>query len=181
MKKNKNKILFISCLSLLFLLISSFFSGVIVHEIMFSKVNRPDYSITPGIVDYNEINDKIVRFEHEYYSFDNKIKGYYYPCKDAKALVVMSSGLNDGADSLLAVTVYFLNNNYSVFTYDYSNHFDSIGKNGGFYQSLIDLNSTLLYLNSNDNLNNYKLLLFGFSMGAFASSSIFNIYNKDNI
>ena len=38
--------------------------------------------------------------------------------------------------------LFFNQNDYSVFAYDYSGCFDSEGKLGGFYQSLIDLNNS---------------------------------------
>ena len=178
-KGNKKKILLTSCFIILFCLVGSMFSGIIVHESMFNKVKRPDYLITPGLVNYEEINDKIDRIEYNFYSFDNKLRGYYYPCDNAKALIVISCGLNDGADSMLSETLFFNQNNYAVFAYDYSGCFDSEGKLGGFYQSLIDLNNALEFVNTLDELNDYKVLLFGFSLGGYASASIFNLTSKN--
>lgn len=178
-KGNKKKILLTSCFIILFCLLGSLFSGLIIHENMFNKVKRPDYSITPGLVNYEEIDDKIDRIEYNFYSNDNKLTGYYYPCDNAKALIVISHGLNDGADSMLSEILFFNQNDYSVFAYDYSGCFDSEGKLGGFYQSLIDLNNALQFINSLDELNDYKILLFGFSLGGYASTSIFNLTSNN--
>ena len=152
----------------------------ILFSILFNRYESPDYLITPGVVNYSEVASEYSREEIKYKSKDNILQGYYYEVDDSNALIVMSHGIHDGADSLLAEALYFIDNGYSVFSYDTSGSSNSTGKVMGFTQSLIDLESTLNYLNSNDEYKDQKKLLFGFSWGAFASSAVLN-FDIENI
>ena len=173
----KKKAIYILSFVILFTLISSFFSGVITYKAMFNKTNRPDYSLTPGLVNFDEISTRISREKYSFYSNDNLLQGYYYHKENAKALIVMAHGIKDGADSLLSETLYFYDNDFSVFSYDNSGCFDSNGKEKGFSQPLIDLHNALMFLNNHNRFKEYKKCLFGVSVGGYATTSIFNIDN----
>lgn len=173
----KKKAIYIAIIVILFTIVSSLFSGVVSYNVMFNTTSRPDYSLTPGLVNYDELSNKIHREKYSFYSDDNLLQGYYYHKENSKALIVMSHGIKDGADSLLSEILYFYQNDFSIFSYDNSGCFDSKGKEKGFTQSLIDLKNTLEFLNTNNNFKNYKKCLFGVSVGGFAATSIFNIDN----
>ena len=110
----KKKAIYILSFVILFTLISSFFSGIITYKAMFNKTNRPDYSLTPGLVNYDEISTRISREKYSFYSNNNLLQGYYYHKENAKALIVMAHGIKDGADSLLSETLYFLSKSCSL-------------------------------------------------------------------
>lgn len=173
----KKKTIYILSFVILFTLISSFFSGVVTYKIMFSKTSRPDYSLTPGLVNYDEISTRISREKYNFYSNQNLLQGYYYHKDNAKALVVMAHGIKDGADTMLSEILYFYDNDFSVFSYDNSGCFDSTGKENGFSQPLIDLHNALIFLNNHENFKEYKKCLFGVSVGGYATTALFNIDN----
>jgi predicted alpha/beta-fold hydrolase len=153
--------------------------AIVAYNTIFSRYNRPDYNITPGLINYEEISETYNRTEVSFKSNNETLQGYYYKNDEAKALVVMSHGANDGADSLLSSSLYFLNNGYSVFSYDNTGCFSSTGRVNGFSQSLIDLENALYFLNEDTNYKNYKKLLFGYSLGGYASTAIFNLDVKN--
>lgn len=167
-------------ISLISLIIINTAGVNIAYNSTFSRYNRPDYNITPGLINYQSIKDIYSREEISFKSNEETLKGYYYSIDNSKALIIMSHGLKDGADSLLSSTIYFLNNGYNVFTYDNTGCFDSTGKANGFSQSLVDLKNALFFLNNNDKFNKQRFLLFGYSWGAYATASIFN-FDVENI
>ena len=179
MNKKINKLIFIVCSFLLaFFVVANIGSGI-TYSIMFKRVKDIDYSITPGLVCYEEVKDILPRKEYKYKSNKETLCGYYYKTSDKKPLIVVSSGYNDVSDSLISYHKFFYENGFNVFSYDNSGSGKSTGKQHGFYQSLVDLESTLNFIKSNDELNKLPLLLFGYSAGGFASTSIFNIDDYD--
>lgn len=178
MKKYK-KTLIITCICIIAFLLLHYVGAIIAYNTIFSRYERPDYNITPGLINYEEINNTYNRKEVSFKSKNETLQGYYYKNDNAKALVVMSHGSNDGADSLLSSSLFFLNNEYSVFSYDNTGCFSSTGKVNGFAQSLVDLESVLSFLNEDNNYKDYKKLLFGYSWGGYASTAIFNLDIKN--
>ena len=180
MKKLK-KILLSTLIFLITLSIVSIpFAGGIIYAFNFQKISRPDYAITPGLVNYEEIKNVLPRKEIKYSSNNATLNGYFYENDSIDNLIIVSHGINDGADSLLFVCKYFYDLGYSVFSYDNSGSFDSTGKNEGFTQPLIDLKYTIDFLNSSEPFKDSKKLLFGFSAGGFATSAVLS-FNQPNI
>lgn len=173
MKNNKKIWTIVSCL-MITLIILHYLALTITYFSIFNKVPVKDYQVSPGL-NYEEIQND---YNIKYISFKSKnniLQGYYLKNDSAKGLVVMSHGFKDGADSLISSQLFFLENGYSVFAFDNSGFNLSSGKINGFSQSLIDLESALTFLNTNNDFKNYKKLLFGFSCGAYASCAIFNL------
>ena len=146
MKKISKNILYFLIFIILFSLLTIPFAGGVIYAFNFQKISRPDYSITPGLVNYEQIKDTLPRKEIKYASNKATLNGYFYENESLENLIVITHGINDGADSLLFVCKYFYDLGYSVFSYDASGSFDSTGKNEGFTQSLIDLRYTLNFL-----------------------------------
>ena len=180
MKKTIKKILLILLFIVVILTVLSPLSGGIMYAFSFPKVSRPDYTITPGLVNYEEIKHILPRKEIKYESNKATLNGYYYENKNSDYMIVVSHGMQDGADSLLAVCKFFYDSGYNVFSYDNSGCFDSTGKVQGFTQPLIDLKYTLDFLNENESFKNYKKFLFGFSAGGFAAASVLS-FNPENV
>jgi dipeptidyl aminopeptidase/acylaminoacyl peptidase len=179
--KFKKILLFI----LIFVVVTTLLSpiaGIIVYNSIFSRVERPNYDLTPGLVDFEEVKEKhnISRELFSIKSNKETLQGYYYTNDDPKGLIVMSHGLNDGADGLLAITLFFINNGYNVFSYDGTGCYSSSGNScNGFSQSLIDLENVLYFLNEQPKFSSQKKLLFGYSWGGYASTSIFNLIDEN--
>ena len=100
-----------------------------MYAFSFPKVSRPDYTITPGLVNYEEIKHILPRKEIKYESNKATLNGYYYENKNSDYMIVVSHGMQDGADSLLAVCKFFYDSGYNVFSYDNSGCFDSLAWN----------------------------------------------------
>lgn len=180
MKKLKKYLLSTLIFLITLSIVSIPFAGGIIYAFNFQKISRPDYSITPGLINYEEIKDTLPRKEIKYSSNNATLNGYFYENDSIDNLIIVSHGINDGADSLLFVCKYFYDLGYSVFSYDNSGSFDSTGKNEGFTQPLIDLKYTIDFLNSNEPFKDSKKLLFGFSAGGFATSAVLS-FNQPNI
>ncbi len=178
-KKILKKIFVILGITIIASIVINFVGGIIAYNLLFNRYERPDYKITPGIVCYEDVKENYPRQALSYSSGKEILAGYYYPHENEKALIIMSHGIHDGADSLLAQCLFFLDHNYSVFSYDNSGCFSSTGKANGFLQSVIDLKNTLDYLNQDIRFKNRKKLLFGFSWGGYATVSIFNFQTQD--
>ena len=76
-------------------------SHVAIYDKMFPRYERPDYSLTPGLICYDRLNNLIEREEIYYPSDDVFLTGHHYRCKKPKGLVVIAHGLHSGADDYL--------------------------------------------------------------------------------
>ncbi len=151
-----------------------------LYDACFPRFERPDYSITPGLCNYELVKDELPRREISYPSGKVILKGYYYQAENSKGLVVLTHGLHAGADDYLSVIRYLVRKNYSVFAYDGCGTYSSGGKSTvGMCQALVDLDNTLAYIQDSDEFKNMPLLLLGHSCGGYAATSVLAL--KDNI
>ncbi len=108
-----------------------------------------------------------------YYSGENRLCGYLYRSTAADAqdtLVVLTPGLNAGADDYLWQIQSLLEYGWSVFAFDATGTRASEGENAvGFSQILLDLNETVKYVENNDLFGYNELVLFGHSRGGYAA------------
>jgi len=145
----------------------------------FTKVERPDYTITAGIKNYEDIKDEYPRENISFYSNENKLTGYIYGSTNDKGLIVLAHGLGGGADDYLPQIMFFVNHGYQVLGYNCTGSYESEGKSTiGFSQAVIDLDAALNYVEQEDSLNTLDVLLFGHSWGGFAGTNILN-YDHD--
>lgn len=175
MNKKIKKIVFIVCSFLLAFFIIANVGSLITYSILFKRAKDIDYSITPGLINYELVKDVLPRKEYRYTSNDETLCGYFYKNNDKSPLIVVSSGYNDVSDSLLFYHKYFYDLGYNVFSYDNCGSGKSTGTQKGFFQSLIDLESTLKFINNTSDFKNLPLFLFGYSAGGYATTAIFNI------
>lgn len=151
-----------------------------IYDKFFSRYDRPDYTIKPGLFCYDLIKDKVKREEITYPSDDVMLKGYYYKAEKSKGLVVICHGLHAGGDDYIPIILYLLNNNYSVFSFNYKGTYESQGDSTvGMCESIVDLDHTLDFINSNNRFKNMPIFLLGHSWGGYAVASILSI--KKNI
>lgn len=112
-----------------------------------------------------------------------KLKGYLYSStliKEPKALMVVSHGLGAGHLQYTTEINYFAQQGYLVFAFDDTGCNMSEGDRlKGITQGLIDLNTALKYIDSNEKLNKLPKVLFGHSMGAFSVCNVTSINNTE--
>ena len=180
-KAKKNVVVALAALTTGTLGAAAVASHVAMYDKMFPRYDRPDYSITPGLICYDRLAKPLEREEINYPSGDVYLTGHHYTCKKPKGLVVIAHGLHSGADDYLAFSKYFIDNNFNVFAFNYQGTYESQGEGTvGMCQSLVDLDNTLLYLQKNPRFNKLPLFLFGHSWGGYAVCSVLSLKrNKD--
>lgn len=179
MKKKRVKKIGILASSILAFFVVSNLVGIITYSSINKRANDIDYNITPGLINYEEIKTSLPRTEYTYKSNEETLCGYLYKVSNEAPLIVISSGYNSPADSLLNYHKYFVEQGFNVFAYDNCGTGKSSGKQNGFVQPLLDLKSTLEFINDNEELTLMKTLLFGYSAGGFACTAIFNFGHYD--
>lgn len=151
-----------------------------IYDKFFSRYERPDYSIKPGLFCYDLIKDNVSRETIKYKSDDVNLVGYYYKAKKSKGLVIIAHGLHAGGDDYIPIILYLLENNYSVFSFNYKGTYESEGESTvGMCESIVDLDHTLDFINSDSRFKNMPIFLIGHSWGGYAVTSVLSI--KDNI
>ena len=153
---------------------SKYIACKIVYDKFFSRHDRPNYDITPGLININRC--KLKREELTFLSNGYKLMGYYYP-NNSNKLIIVCHGLKSGADDYLPFIKYFVDNGFECFSFNYKGTYESEGnKTVGMSESLVDLDNAIRYIKSNPKFNNKDLYLFGHSWGGFAVCSFLNIH-----
>lgn len=148
-----------------------------LYRKIFSRYERPDYALKPGIYTYERISDRLERERLFYNSGDTRLAGYFYPAENAKGLVVFAHGFHAGADDYLPVFEFLVRYGYHVFAFDTKGTYDSQGDSTvGLPEALVDLDATLMYLKSQERFNQYPLFLLGHSCGGYAVTAVLNIH-----
>jgi hypothetical protein len=151
-------------------------SALLAYDAIFKRYNRPDYNVTPGMYNIDRFNGALVREEFDVYSNDVKLKGYFYPAKKPKGLVVIAHGLHAGGDDYLPMVKYLVDHNYNVFNYNVQGTYESEGDDCvGMCQSLIDLESVLTFLQNTPPFSYMPICLIGHSWGGYAVSSVLEL------
>ena len=101
--------------------ISKYLAVKTIFEKIFSRYDRPNYDITPGLINIERTNLK--RIDLDFLANGYKLRGYYYPNSSNK-LVIVCHGLRSGADDYIPFINYFINHGYECFSFNY--------KGGGF-------------------------------------------------
>lgn len=181
MKKPKiKKIIWIIIVIILAFFVLNLIGVPIAYDIALSSDKDINFETTPGIINYEEYKDQYKRSNITYQVQNHNMAGYAYMENDTNYLVVSVHGFRDFADYLMAEDFYFVDNGYNVFSFDLSGCGKSEGSINGFSQSLIDLEGTLNFLNTDSRFKSYKKLLFGFSAGGYAATSILSL-TEENI
>ena len=146
---------------------------VAVYDKLFPRYERPDYSLTPGLICYERLDVKLEREEIIYPSDEVYLNGHYYTCKNPKGIVVIAHGLHSGADNYLAFTKYFIEHKFNVFAFNYQGTYESQGEGTvGMCQPLVDLDNTIVYLQKNEKFKGLPIFLFGHSWGGYAVCAV---------
>lgn len=171
MKKTLKHLLLVILILFDLIILTNFVGGIIAYNAIFSRSTTSD-EVIAKIDDFDSnIEEEKVR----YLAKDYYLQGYFFEVNDSDKLVLFVHGMKDYAHKFFSQQYFFMENGYNVFSFDGSGCGLSEGKTNGFSQSLIDLEYTLKFINNDEKFHKYKILLFGFSAGAYAVTSIFNL------
>lgn len=112
------------------------------------------------------------RQTHQYASGENTLTGYYYADSHPEAhhgLIVLVPGFHAGGDDYLWQIQSLMEYGWAVFTFDPTGSLRSEGDGQvGFSQPVLDLESTLKYVEKQGNFGYNELVLMGHSRGGYA-------------
>ena len=153
---------------LLGLSILSFIALVIVHNIIFSRVDYDQYASDYFLV-YDDISEKYPREEFKIRSGNNNLSAFLYGKENSKGIIVIAPGHKDANDIKLYEVRYFVDAGYSVIGFDYTGCYTSEGTSMvGYTQSVYDLDALLKYIENSDQFSATPIFLFGHSLGGYA-------------
>lgn len=171
--KRKTKIIKVSAivvaaLLVLFVIAPYTISAIVLHVVFNRRFTTCDY-LRFSVDDFDGL-----QAERHVFTSNNgqKLVGYrYYVDNSApKGLVVVAHGLSGGGQNgYLDVSYYFARHGYQVFAYDATGNDESEGKVGGLEQSVIDLNSAIVYASKLPQLASLPVVLWGHSWGGYAA------------
>lgn len=144
----------------------------IVFDSIFAKAELPDYSITPGLVTYDRVDqNKYSRREINFSSSEGELDAYLYNENASSNMIILVPEMGSGADDYLNWITYFVDQDFQVFSFDPTGTYNSEGDSQiGFAQRVYDLDSAIDYVYSDvANINFDNLFIIGHSMGAYAA------------
>ena len=103
------------------------------------------------------------------------LAGYLYTNGDnQRGIVIIAHGFGGGGhNSYMDVADYFAKNGYYVFAYDATAMDKSEGEGlGGVPQGVIDLDHAISFVESNDDIPDLPIVLFGHSWGGYCVSAV---------
>ncbi|MBD5130554.1 MAG: alpha/beta hydrolase [Ruminococcaceae bacterium] len=182
MAKAKKSKLKIALIIVAIWLVVTFTVGMIVtSSMMADNFSRGDYSDQRFTVDYyyEHYQAEYPRTEVEFQSGDNTLKGFIYGADNDKGLLVFAHGIGSGHEEYMKELLWFVDNDWRVFTYDAtgSGHSEG-GGTRGLPQSALDLDAALTFAESDERLNSLPVFLMGHSWGGYATAAVLNFDHK---
>ena len=148
-----------------------------LYDKAFSRYERPDYSLIPGLYFYDRVKDILPREEISFYSGNVRLQGYYYKCENPKGIVITAHGLHSGADDYIPIQKYFYDHSFSVFSFDYKGTYSSDGDSTvGACESIVDLDAAIKFVKSDSRFLGLPIFLFGHSWGGYAALAVLSIH-----
>ena len=151
---------------LAYILLSMAFSSIVFH-VLFA---RSEIEEKAGLL-YADVDAKVYEREEIFFpSGENRLHGYLYAARgDAQALLIFAGGTGSSADSYLAQVVRFVDHGFAVLTYDCTGVNGSEGNwRRGLPQAKLDLLAAIDYAQSDEELSELPLCLYGHSLGGYA-------------
>ena len=149
------------------------------YDAIFKRYEKRDIHTIFGEFDYSRVNSRLMRTTFFFPSGKWRLQGYFYPCYDAKGMVVVCHGMHAGADDYIPFIEFFVQNGYAVFTYDCQGTYSSEGDSTvGMCTPLVNLDHALTYIENDNQLSQYPLFLFGHSWGGYAATSVLSIHKN---
>ncbi len=150
-----------------------------VYDSFFKRYEKRDIHTVFGEFDYSRVSERLPRTTFFFPSNHLKLQGYFYPCPNAKGMVVVCHGMHAGADDYIPFIEYFVRNGYAVFTYDCQGTYASEGDSTvGMCTPLVNLDHALTYIKNHKQLSKYPLFLFGHSWGGYAATSVLSLHKN---
>lgn len=150
------------------------------HNEVFSRADYDEYDSNKYLT-YNDIDS--VQYPREALkmnSGENVLSGFLYGANSTKGIIVVSPGHRDANDIKLYEIMYFVDAGWMVLSFDYTGCYNSEGKSMvGYVQAPKDLNAVLGYVETEARFDNMPILLFGHSLGAYASTVI--LHDNHNV
>ena len=118
------------------------------------------------------------------YSFPSdkgqQLAGYLYSSgENQHGIVVIAHGFGGGHNSYMDCANYFARNGYYVFAYDATGSGKSEGDGaGGTPQGVIDLDYAISFVESNDDIPDLPIVLFGHSWGAYSVCNVLTYHTE---
>ena len=122
----------------------------------------------------------------------NRLQGFIYGKANSKGLIVISQGMGRSVDTYLPMIMYFVDKGWRVFAFNNTGVGGSEGKGArGLYQSLVDLDAALTYIESSsggeprlsgsaEGSGDLPIMLAGHSWGGFAVCAVLNYNHRVN-
>lgn len=168
----------VATLVLLFMVLAFIVSKVLLDD-MFGRADH-DVSLS---VDFSEEEMEAKGYNRKAVSFDsegNTLYGNVWGNTDSDKLVVIAHGIGNYANGYYNEMAYFVNEGYCVMTYNCTGTYTSEGKGTtGLSQSPIDLHNALLFVESDPDLKDMDVYLFGHSWGGHAVTAVLNYEHKN--
>ena len=177
LSRKKKRIALIVAAALSGVAIANVTATILVHDSFFSRYERPNYALYPGLYSYERISSTLPRENLTVKSKNNSLAAYYYPSENARGLCVIAHGIHAGADDFLPWIEAIVKEGYSVLAYDVTGTYSSEGEGTvGMCQSLIDLDYVLNFANKDLRFRDLPKVLFGHSWGGYAVSSVLALH-----
>ena len=149
------------------------------YDAFFKRYEKRDINTVYGEFDYTRVEERLPRTTFFFPSGRLKLQGYFYPCHNAKGMVVVCHGMHAGADDYIPFIEFFVRNGYAVFTYDCQGTYASEGDSTvGMCTPLVNLDHALTYIERDEQFSKYPLFLFGHSWGGYAATSVLSIHKN---
>lgn len=103
-----------------------------------------------------------------------QLHGFIYGEHNTKALVVIAHGIGSFHESYLSTITWLVDRGYRVFAPDLSGSGRSTGVTTGLFQSAIDMDTVLSYIEADDRLNRLPKVLLGHSWGSYGVGAVLN-------
>ena len=149
------------------------------YDSFFKRHEKRDINTVFGEFEYSRVKDRLPRTEFFFPSGRLQLQGYFYPCSNAKGMVVVCHGMRAGADDYIPSIEFFVHSGYAVFTYDCQGTYASEGNSTvGMCTPLVNLDHALTYIKNHREFSRYPLFLFGHSWGGYAATAVLSIHKN---
>lgn len=176
-KRSKKKILLLVFLIVFILIIAGWWAFCV-------KMYNENFDVSAN--SYEPLMLRVEDFEGlecTEYSFPSdkgqKLAGYLYRSgEEQHGIVIISHGFGGGGhNSYMDVADYFAKNGYYVFAYDATAMDKSEGEGlGGVPQGVIDLDHAISFVESESDIPDLPIVLFGHSWGGYCVSSVLTFH-----
>lgn len=149
------------------------------YDSFFKRCEKRDINTVFGEFDYSRVKERLPRTAFFFPSGRLRLQGYFYPCQNARGMVVVCHGMRAGADDYIPFIEFFVRGGYAVFTYDCQGTYASEGNSTvGMCTPLVNLDHALTYIKNHKELSKYPLFLFGHSWGGYAATAVLSIHKN---